>query len=352
MMTNDEFEAKRQTLLVRLQLALELEWATLPPYLVALLSMKRSANREAADLVRGVAMEEMLHFALVANVMNAVGGKPLVAKANCPAYPLTMTFEGRPFADRTFPIDLGPFSKESIETFMKIEQPQTPIAKTTWAHERIDVPAPTIGEFYDEISSLLEELDAALPGKLFTGDRKRQLEGDYFWGGGGAIVIVTDIHSAKSALATVVEQGEGAWAWSQEKLSATAGEPLEMGHYFRFSEIFYERHFLKSDQPDEPPTGDPMPIDYGAVYPIKKNARAMDYPTESQASKLNESFNRRYTMMLRQLGEAVNGTPNTLYTAIMNGMHEMTSTARELMETPFPNSTGGETACPTFEWMD
>ena len=73
-MNEAEIEEKQRTLLARLQLAMELEWATLPPYLVAVLSIKRSSNREAADLIRGVAMEEMLHLALVANVMNAVSG--------------------------------------------------------------------------------------------------------------------------------------------------------------------------------------------------------------------------------------------------------------------------------------
>ncbi|TBA52707.1 ferritin-like domain-containing protein [Rhizobium ruizarguesonis] len=351
-MSNVEIEDKRRALLARLQLALELEWATLPPYLVALLSIRRNANREAADLIRGVAMEEMLHFALVANVMNAVGGQPLVGKSNCPTYPLTMFFEGRPFADRAFPINLERFSKTSISTFMKIEQPQQPVIKTTSLHEVIDVPAPTIGEFYGEIVSLLEELDQALPGGLFTADRARQLEADYFWGGGGAITIVTDLHSAKTALETVVEQGEGAWPWTQEKLATTVGQPLEMGHYYRFTEIFFERHFNTTDDPGKPPSGIPMPVDYDAVHPIKGNVQTSDYPAGSKAAELNEAFNRRYTMMLRQLGEAVNGTPNALYTAMMNGMHGMTSIARELMETPVPGSTTGETACPTFEWVD
>ena len=351
-MNDTEFEDKRRTLLSRLQLALELEWATLPPYLVALLSINPSANREAADLIRGVAMEEMLHFTLVANVINAVGGRPAIGKANCPTYPLTMTFEGRPFADRTFPINLEPFSKASIATFMRIEQPQPPRVETAWLREIIDVPAPTIGEFYGEIISLLETLDTAVPGKLFVGGRSRQLGGDFFWGGGGAIVVVTDLASAKTALDTVIEQGEGAWPWTQEKLAATVGEPLEMGHYYRFGEIFFERHFLKEDDPTKPPTGIPMSIDYTAVSPIRQNARAADYPADSKAAALNDAFNSRYTMMLRQLGESVNGTPHALYTAIMNGMHGMTSIARELMQTLMPGSTSGETACPTFEWME
>lgn len=347
-----EFEDKRRALLARLQLALELEWATLPPYLVALLSIQRTANREAADLIRGVAMEEMLHFALVANVMNAIGGQPLVAKANCPRYPLTMTFEGRPFADRAFPINLEQFSKASMATFMKIEKPQQPVVKTKWLHDTIDVPAPTIGEFYGEIVESLQELDAAIPGKLFTGDRSRQLERDFFWGGGGSITIVTNLDSAKTAIETVVEQGEGAWPWTPDKLAAAVDHPAEMGHYYRFSEIYFERHFSKSDDPAKPPTGKPMPVDYSAVYPIKSNARSTDYARGSEAAALNDAFNNRYTMMLRQLGEALNGTPNALYTAIMNGMHEMTSIARALMAMPITGSPSGETACPTFEWTD
>lgn len=350
-MSDPSVETKRTTLLERLQLALELEWSTLPPYLVALLSIRRLKNREAADLIRGVAMEEMLHFALVANVINAVGGAPRLTRENCPAYPLQMTFEGRAFSDRRFPINLAPFSKDVIATFMKIEQPQKPRLRTNWLRAEIDVPAPTIGEFYAGIFTLLEELDAATPGALFSGDPARQLEADYFWAGGGAITAVRDLATAKQALATVIEQGEGAWPWSQAAFAKTAGEPLAMGHYYRFSEIFHERHYLDTDDPRGAPSGPPLEVDYTGVYPIRSNAKASDYPAVSRAAALNDAFNSRYTMMIRQLEEAVNGHPKELYTAIMNGMHGMTSTARELMVTPV-DAGGGETGCPTFEWVD
>ncbi|NEI05260.1 hypothetical protein GUK34_10285 [Rhizobium leguminosarum] len=351
-MTDPKLEAKKVDLLSRLQLALELEWSTLPPYLVALLSIKRPENREAADLIRGVAMEEMLHFALVANVINALGGYPKVAKDNCPSYPLTMTFEGRPFADRSFPIALTRFSNSSIATFMKIEKPQEPKFKTLALNDKLDVPAPTIGEFYEGILTTLDELDTALPGSLFNGDPRRQLEGDYFWGGGGKIIVVSDLTTAKKALETVIEQGEGAWPFSQKKFAEVAGERLSMGHYYRFSEIFYERQFLSTDDPLGPPSGPTMAIDYDAVFPIRENAKSTDYEPGSAAAKLNDAFNRQYTMMIRQLDEAVNGVPTALYTAIMNGMHGLSSTAKELMATPMPGSATAETACPTFEWVD
>ena len=51
----------RATLLQWLQMALEIELATIPPYLVALLSIKLPKNREPAELIRGVMVEEMLH---------------------------------------------------------------------------------------------------------------------------------------------------------------------------------------------------------------------------------------------------------------------------------------------------
>ena len=49
-----------------LQWAIELEHATLPPYLCALYSIKDGHNEEAAAVVHSVFMEEMLHLTLAA----------------------------------------------------------------------------------------------------------------------------------------------------------------------------------------------------------------------------------------------------------------------------------------------
>ncbi|MFN4089492.1 MAG: ferritin-like domain-containing protein, partial [Alphaproteobacteria bacterium] len=53
--------------------AMQLEHATIPPYLTALYSIHPGTNREAWHVIRTVAVEEMLHLTLVGNVMNAVG---------------------------------------------------------------------------------------------------------------------------------------------------------------------------------------------------------------------------------------------------------------------------------------
>lgn len=98
----DDINSKKAELLEWLQVALELELATLPPYLVALMSIRRPANRVAADLIRGVAVEEMLHLVLVANVINSIGGEPRIDRGAVPSFPLQMTFKGTAFADRQF----------------------------------------------------------------------------------------------------------------------------------------------------------------------------------------------------------------------------------------------------------
>ena len=339
-MANDDQKAK---LLSWLQTAIELELSTIPPYLVALLSIKNTANREAADLVRGTMIEEMLHLALVANVLNAVGGTVQLGPDNIPSYPLQMNFK-----DRDFPVNLAAFSKENIETFMKIEEPQALAAPPAALVKKIDIPGLTIGEFYMNIIALLEELDAT--GTLFTGDPARQLHNDFYWGGGAKIIPVTDLLSAKEALGIVIEQGEGAWRAPGGRTALTPDQPLRMGHYYRYAEIFYQRHYTKTDDPAKPPTGSPLSVDYTAVWPIKTNTKASDYPPGSPLAAINDTFNARYTMLLLQLAQAFTGTPETLYTAIMNGMHALASAAAKMMSTPIDGDAGGQTGCPTFDW--
>ena len=339
---------KRLKLLSMLQTAIELELSTIPPYMVAVLSMKVAENREAADLIRGVMIEEMLHLALVGNVTNAVGGTVRIGPGNVPSYPLRMQFEGKKFKDRNFPLNLEAFSREAIETFMKVEEPQQPPKPRGALVKKITIPGLTIGEFYMNIIALLEELDAE--GNLFTGNPEYQLRDYYYWGSGNRIIPVSDLDSAKQALNIVITQGEG--AWQTNETTVDGGQPLQMGHYYRLAEIFYGRHYQENDDPARPPTGAPLPVDYAAVYPVKTNPKSKDYASDAKLARMNAAFNERYTMMLMQLEQALTGTPKTLYTAIMNGMHGLTSVALDMMTTPIKGDRAGRTGCPTFDWVE
>ena len=97
-----------------LQWALELEHATIPPYLCALYSIKEGTNIESVEVIKSVFIEEMLHMALVANILNATGGKPrLDYPGFMKKYPTPL-----PHSDKSFDVNLGKFSTESIECFL------------------------------------------------------------------------------------------------------------------------------------------------------------------------------------------------------------------------------------------
>jgi hypothetical protein len=122
-----------------------------------------------------------------------------------------------------------------------------------------------------------------------------------------------------------------------------------MSHYYRFKEIAVGRHYQPGDDPTRDPTGSPLEVDYAKVYPIKTNPTARDYAPGTRLAALNQAFNRRYTAMVIQLQEALTGTPKTLYTAIMDSMHELTPLAHEMMKLPI-GPGDPTTGCPTFDW--
>ena len=105
-----------------LQTALELEHATIPTYLSAFASIKYSYNPEIQAVMKTILIQEMMHMALVANILNAVGGEPsLYSKNFIPHYPSRLPGGVQP--DLVVPIE-----KLSLglirNIFMKIEQPE------------------------------------------------------------------------------------------------------------------------------------------------------------------------------------------------------------------------------------
>src|SRR4051795_1861325 len=108
-----------ETLHSYLYAALQLEHATIPPYLTALYSIHPNTNLDAFHVIRVVAGEEMLHLTLTANVLNAVGGSPNLTGADfVPTYPAFL-----PDGENDFQVDRQRFSREALDTFLKIERP-------------------------------------------------------------------------------------------------------------------------------------------------------------------------------------------------------------------------------------
>ena len=65
-----------------LQMAIGIEFSTLPPYLYALYSIRPDTNAVASSRIRAVAMEEMVHMCLACNILNALGTNPALDSAD------------------------------------------------------------------------------------------------------------------------------------------------------------------------------------------------------------------------------------------------------------------------------
>ena len=325
-----------------LQWAIELEHSTMPPYMCALYSLKPGTNQEVAEVLTSVVIEEMLHMTLAANLLNAVGGSPVLDRPGfIPSYPTCL-----PHSAESFVVPLAPFTPDTLAVFMKIEKPEEHDAPPEDDHYH------TIGQFYRAIEDGFRSLCGSLGERaVFTGDGSRQITPDAFdYTGSGRIIAVTDLASALAAIEEIEEQGEGlkhteVWDGDRDMFHPVREE---VAHYFRFVEVRDGRWFQRGDTPASGPTGDPFAVDWTAVYPVKPGCRTQDCPDGSSLRERMVLFNATYCGLLRDLQRAFNGDPWHLYAA-MPAMLTLRTLARELMQTPVGD--GPQTACPSFEYV-
>ncbi|POX48431.1 hypothetical protein C3489_27120 [Streptomyces sp. Ru71] len=338
----------RDDLVRYLDAALALEHATLPPYLTAYYSIRSTTNSDAAHIIRVAVVEEMLHLTLVANVLNAIDAKPdLTRPGFVPSYPAYL-----PDGEDDFTVDLRPFSHEAVETFCKIERPgKAPTAdarlvQTSDGRSPLLVSSPTvegmrfysIGEFYEEIIEGLAQVAADDP-TLFRGNPERQVGPEYFYSGGGEVIIVTDLDSAQRALRFIAAQGEGLD-------SGIYDAEGELAHYYRFRQLQFGRYYQRGDEPDAP-SGPKLSISWDDVYNVKVSARLADYPAGSELARVAQDFNAEYAALLALLTGAFDGRPSLLQDAVC-AMFRLRDGFNRLVCNPLPGS-GGLHAAPTFE---
>ncbi|HEY7399055.1 MAG TPA: ferritin-like protein [Gaiellaceae bacterium] len=321
-----------------LQTAIEIEWSTIPPYLCALWSIPEGRNELAATCVRDVVMEEMLHVTLACNLLNAIGGSPRFTPrpgkpVPAPDYPSFL-----PHSNDAFVVDLRAFSREALETFRKIEQP----AAIGAPPESDDYQ--TIAQFYEAVAAAL----AALSPGIFVAGPTPQVDGAFYYGGGGEAFPIHDLPTASEALDVIIFQGEGIDLSIWDPDHDVFGEQEELAHYFRFDELYQERRYVQGDTPSSGPSGDPILIDYAAIYPMRPNPKAESYPPGSELRALTEECNATYSKLLTELEAGFTGTPSALVGGVQT-MIELRYQAIALMQVPLDDGTG-QTAGPAFQW--
>lgn len=217
----------REDLLYLLSQAAELEHSLACQYLFTAFSLKDSIdegisedqlkkiNRWRKD-INDIAVQEMLHLALVCNLLTSIGGAPYFRRANFP--------QAKTYTSLGLIFELSSFSSETLSRYICFELPNnfqdsskrerwTQFCQTVRAGEgmmqllALQTPLlprkfdyKTIGELYSLIRQGFEEIGD----KLFIGPPDAQASGIF-----REMQQVTNVNSAVSVIDLIVVQGEG-----------------------------------------------------------------------------------------------------------------------------------------------
>jgi len=266
--------------LCSLQLAMEIELATLPPYLCALWSIKPGTT-PVRGLILGICMNEMLHLGLAGNMLKSLGGEPKIRDV----YYTHLGYPKKGLPGGVLPdlvVDLGSLTRDRVaNTFQVIETPEQEIAAGSAG-------VYTIGRFYDALQNALPSTGWAA-GKPIT---------DAF-----ITPQISSIDTARRAIDQIKLQGEGSsanpYADAQHKVLA---------HFYAFEQIARENRIVgvTGDPPQlvwaDPPAPDMQFPPCYDMQPIDVGGRYLD-PPPAVAPKL-QAFNAAWDKLLVDLEAA------------------------------------------------
>ena len=245
-----------------------------------------------ARVIIGVAAEEMLHLAITANLLSALGASPHLSRPNLPQpahqYPPGVT------------IALLPFGEQSLRHFLYLERPEGMALDDAEGLAVLDEAVPvlavddlvprlqnfaTVGHLYRSIEAGLARLVGTMGEQnLFIGPPGGQITSSTFdW---PQMVAITDLDSARSAIDTIVAQGEG-----------TVGD-WRTGHFGRFKAVLDE--FLEARLAD--PDFDPArPVAAAGLHRDEERPRITDPVTASVADLFNVAYEVLLLVLYRLL---------------------------------------------------
>jgi Ferritin-like len=348
----------REALIYMLCEAAELEHGIMCQYLFAAFSLKqREDEGVSADVLEAVlrwrkmiahvATEEMLHLALVQNLLSAIGAAPHLARPNLPAparhYPAGVN------------LTLVPFGEPALRHFIFLERPEgmelkgakgidAPVHDAVpLMAERDIVPQPqdfaTVGHLYRSIERGIDHLAEKFGEQnLFVGPPRAQATSENFhW---QELVAVADLASAHRAIDTILEQGEGARGHWQN------------AHFGQFVRILDEYRQLKAANPGFEPT---RPVLFATVRPSQHDDEVPRI-AERVTSRCTDLFNVGYEVLLQLLQryfahtEETDAQLATLAHAAIGLMVGVLKPLGDLITTlPVGPEQPGMTAGPSFE---
>ena len=314
-------EHDKDWLIEALQNAVQLELATLPPYLSAMWSIK-NPQEEAYTLINSIVMEEMFHMGLAANMLTTIGETPVI-NTKVPKYPGPLPGGVRP-ALEVYLEGLTSGDKGNVyKVFMQIEYPEgKPVAQTTDTY-------PTIGAFYTAIENAFE----GLPSSSYSGNN--QVTGLL------GLFAINKFSDAQKAIDMIKEQGEGTSTSPEVPLSGN-----ELAHYYKFGEIYNEKKLVEKSGKWSY-TGDPVP--FPDTYPMARVPEGGYKNMPADVQTKSESFNKTYSKLLDELQGAWQG--GSIFGAL-GTMGDLEAKALALMEIPIDSKDASKgNYGPSFEYI-
>jgi hypothetical protein len=291
----------RKELTYLLSQGAELEHALMCQYLYAAFSLKSAADGltpEQAERVERwrtvilkIAGEEMLHWAVVQNLLAAVGSAPFVSRPHLPHQA-----QGYPPGVQ---LSLLPFSERSLQHFIYLERPQDVESVDGEGFEPVGDPlAPmradeivprgqefaTVGHLYRSCARGLAHLAEKMgEDRLFIGPAVHQAEESSFgWPSLGAI---TNLAQAEAAIERIVEQGEGATGrWDD-------------AHFGRFLAVRDDYLAVLAEDPDV----NPVHPCVGAGMRSVEGIEPAVYITDPATGACSDLFNAVYELLLQMI---------------------------------------------------
>lgn len=347
----------RAALVYLLREAAELEHGLMCEYLFAAFSLKQredeglTAEQLAAvdrwrKAVYGIAAQEMLHLALVNNLLVALGAAPHFSRPNLPQrarhYPAGVQ------------LALLPFGERALRHFLYLERPEGMALDDAEGFRALDVAQPlmrpdeiaprgqefaTVGHLYRAIEHGLERLTERYGQEwVFVGPTRAQITGDYFWW--PELVAVIDLASARTAIETIITEGEGARGdWRD-------------AHFGRFLAVFTEYQRLRAADPSFEPARPAVAATVQAPVDTEAGAAVTDPHTAATL----DVFNVAYEILLQVLERFFAHTSETdaqlhaladVAVELMTGVLEPLGT--HLTTLPLAPGTAAPTAGPSFQ---
>jgi CDGSH-type Zn-finger protein/truncated hemoglobin YjbI len=336
--------------------AAELEHGIMCQYLFAAFSLKQSTTEGLTEAeleavtrwrkqISHVATQEMLHLALVHNIMSAIGGAPHLGRMNLPAqanhYPAGVQ------------LALLPFGERALQHFMFLERPEGMAIDDAPGLAAVGRAEPlmaegdivprlqdfaTVGHLYRSIETGLADLAEKFGEQwLFVGPPRAQAtSANFHW---PELIPVTDLASACRAVGEILEQGEGPRGhW-------------ENAHFGQFVAILDEYQQMRAANPAFDPVRPVLAVN---VRPIEHG----DVPlvTDPLTAQCMDLFNVAYEILLLALERYFAHTEETddqlqvladvtlgLMLAVIRPLGDLIPTLPAGPEYP------GRTAAPSFE---